>query len=927
MFEIKKENLIFKIVVPFIISLLFVVSITLGTLYFLQKKHINQQSTEKLENVSAMLHDKINDDTKLFKELIDFLQKDETILYNYKKRNKEWLFLYLHQIYLDFRDNHDITHIYIHNTNKTNFLRAHDKDLHSDTVNRFTLDRAADTGASAYGIEFGENHDFALRVVVPWYDSGELIGYIEIGKNIEYINKDLKEILKTDIVFTLDIKSLNTKVDDKASDYRYIKLENYCVIKSSVLNIETSQELMKILNQSNNISDTIYKNNNSIYTVSSEALYDMLNNEIGKVYIFIDITHDLGELNSILTQVISLLIVITLFILFYFYRYVKKIDKILEEDKKTIEFNFRFEQYVNKISSELFVNDDIDESIDKTLKHLGEILDAHRAYLFLFKDDYSLMDNAHEWCAKGVEPEIDNLRDEATKPFKWWLEQCMQLKPIVIENINELPKRARNEKLSLQKQHIKSLMVYQVLSKGSLIGFVGIDMVKNSIKWSSTHHSFVKITAEAISTAFDKKADNEKLIDAYDDISLTLNSASNGILVINEKGNVTLYNENFINMWELEEMSISKNTHIELLEKLSDKILNYKQTMNSIEFLVENKSAEITFMAFLKNGRVFEIISQPRIKDMSFKGRVFSFRDVTKKITSEKELRLAAKVFENSLEGIIITDAQTNIIKVNKSFLRITGHKTDDILGHKPSILKSHWHDRDFYSDLWRRLQKEGIWEGEIKDRRRNGEMYISLSTIILIKDAKGNTANYIGFTRDITKIKETQKHIETLAYYDSLTNLPNRALFLDRLGQSLLYCKRNSKKSALLFIDLDNFKHVNDTHGHQIGDILLQNVAKILVESVRASDTVSRLSGDEFTIIVRNLESKEDVITIADKIIKKISHPVVIEEDIFLDVGCSIGAALYPDDATDKYELIRMADEAMYRAKQSGKNRLEFYR
>lgn len=926
----KKENLIFKIVTPFLLSLIFAVVFTLSTLYYLQKKHINQQSAEKLENISAVMHKTVNNNIDLFKEFIEFLEKDEKVVKYYKERNRDALFLYLHQKYLDLNKNHNITHLYIHGTDKTNFLRVHNKDMHSDKIERITLDKAVETGAAASGIEFGMNHNFVLRVVLPWYDNGELIGYIEIGKNIEYISKDLSDILNTNIIFTINKGMINEKEYkewiNSSNSHRYRRLKNSFVINSTMPNIRPSRELLNILDKKEDITNFVIQDQGHVYSISSESLYDISHKNIGKMHVLVDISYDITELAYTIFKVVSLLLIIMIVILFYYYRYIKKIDNILEEDKKTIEFNFKFERYVNKISNELFINDDIDMSINNTLKNLGEILDAHRAYLFLFKDNYDLMDNTHEWCAKGVNHEMQNLRNESTKPFKWWLRQCRSLKPIVIEDIEDLPDEAHNEKLSLIDQHIRSLLVYQIVSKGSLIGFVGIDMVNENTKWTPTHHSFVKITAEAISVAFDKKADSERIINAYDDISLTLNSASNGILVINEKGKITLYNKNFINMWDLNEESVRLNTHTDLLKKLSDNILNYEQISKYVESLIENNHAELTFITYLKDSKIFEVTSLPRIKDHIFKGRIFTFRDVTDEINAQKEIELAAKVFENSLEGIIITDADANIMKVNNSFLKITGFSKDEILGHKPSILHSDWQDEVFYKRLWNDLLRNEIWEGEIKDRRKNGEMYISYSTIILIKDKEDNKTNYIGFTRDITKIKEDEEHIKTLAYYDSLTNLPNRSLFMDRLGQSLLYCKRNDQKSALLFIDLDNFKYVNDTYGHHTGDLLLQKVAEILSQSVRESDTVSRLSGDEFTIILRNIESKGDILTIANKIIEKLSKPIMIKDDLELNIGSSIGAAVYPDDAKDEESLIKMADSAMYSAKENGKNRLKFY-
>lgn len=918
----KKENLIFKIIAPFLISLFFVIFVTLSTLYYLQKTHINQESINSFKNVSEIFHKTINNDAILFENLIQIVQKDETIINNYKSRNRDWLFLYLHQIYLDFQDKHNITHLYIHDTDKRNFLRVHNKDMHSDKINRNTLDEAFNAGAISSGIELGIYRDFSLRVVSPWYDAGELIGYVEIGKNIEQISKELALTLKTNIIITINKDMI--KDTSSSNDKRYIELNNFYVIKSTLSNIEISNELLNILDKKENIFNTAISNQGHIYNINSESIYDKMGNNVGKLYIFSDVSGELAGLKSIIFQVTTILSIIIAFIFFYYYKYIKQIKNRLLNDKKTIELNFKFEQYVNKISSDLFVNNDIDKSINNTLKNLGEVLNANRAYLFLFKENYSLMDNTHEWCAYGVNHEIDNLRDEATEPFKWWLKQCKELKPIIVEDINDLPIEAANEKLSLQKQQIKSLMVYQIVSKESLIGFVGIDMVEGKIKWSETHHSFVKITAEAISLAFDKKTDSEKIINAYDDISLTLNSAINGILVTNEYGNISLYNKNFIYMWEIEDSSINLNTYLELLKMLSYKILNYKKVFNSVQFLINNYSAELTFITFLKNGKIFEISSMPRIKDEQFKGRVFTFRDVTKKIAGEKELELAAKVFENSLDGIIISDSKANIIKANNSFLNITGYEMSDIIGHPPSVLQSSWHDEKFYNRLWNKLQKDSIWEGEIKNSKKNGEMYISLATIILIKDNEENITNYICIIRDITKIKESQERIEYLAYYDSLTNLPNRALFMERFKQGLLYCKRNNRKSALLFIDLDNFKYVNDTYGHQIGDLLLKEVSTILLGCVRTSDTVSRLSGDEFTVIVRNIDDKNDIITIANKIIEKLSKPIIIN-NISLDIGSSIGASIYPDDAQEADKLIKIADSAMYKAKENGKNRLEF--
>ncbi len=288
-------------------------------------------------------------------------------------------------------------------------------------------------------------------------------------------------------------------------------------------------------------------------------------------------------------------------------------------------------------------------------------------------------------------------------------------------------------------------------------------------------------------------------------------------------------------------------------------------------------------------------------------------------------LQLFAKMFENSGEAILITDDKRNILTVNPAFEHITHFSAAEVLGKNPRILSSGKQSREFYGEMWEIIEVTGKWSGEIWNRRKDGEIYAEWLSIAAVKNNKGEVINYISSFTDITKRKEAEKRIEFLAHYDSLTKLPNRALFGDRLRRALLLADRNKYKVGLMFLDLDKFKEINDTLGHLAGDQLLQSVAERLRESVRASDTICRQGGDEFLILIEEIQSNVELTRIADKIMVAMSRPHLLGEHS-RTVSFSIGAAMYPDDADNEETLIKHADRAMYQAKESGRNSFKLY-
>ncbi len=295
-------------------------------------------------------------------------------------------------------------------------------------------------------------------------------------------------------------------------------------------------------------------------------------------------------------------------------------------------------------------------------------------------------------------------------------------------------------------------------------------------------------------------------------------------------------------------------------------------------------------------------------------------RDISERKRAELELHIAAAAFE-SRDGMFVTDAQQIILRVNSAFTQITGYEAQEVIGKTPKMLGSGRHDADFYQTMWAAIESADVWHGEIWNRRKNGEVFPAQLTITAVTGSTGEVAHYVAILHDITLRKKLEAEVAQLAFFDPLTQLPNRRLFNDRFSQALAHAKRAQTTLALMFIDLDKFKPINDEHGHEAGDWVLQTVAQRMESCLRASDTAARVGGDEFLVLLADIQTGNDAWALADKIRLALDEPFVTPSGLTLAIAASIGIAVYPDHGQTEQDLMRRGDSAMYQAKKAGGN------
>ncbi|OHD95812.1 MAG: hypothetical protein A2019_07585 [Sulfurimonas sp. GWF2_37_8] len=410
---------------------------------------------------------------------------------------------------------------------------------------------------------------------------------------------------------------------------------------------------------------------------------------------------------------------------------------------------------------------------------------------------------------------------------------------------------------------------------------------------------------------------NERQLSLAD---LALNIITDAIYLINEK-----YKIIYVNQAACDMLGYSKS---ELLSKMIfdiDPLVTPDEINITKQTTLTNKVVQFETKHKRQDGSIFdvEIITYPYM-DGEFCLSVV--KDSTERKKNEEKLKLLASVFTSAKEGIVITNTKGIIVDVNEAYTLITGYSKDEIVGQNAGFLKSDKHDKSFYKNMWNELIQNKYWIGEIWNRRKNGEIFVERLTISAISDSNSNISSYVGLLTDITTGKDYESTLERMAFYDSLTGLPNRLLFAERINQAMMFSKRLKTIIAVCYLDLDAFKPVNDCFGHSAGDKLLIEIARRMQNHVRESDTVARIGGDEFAILLLNINSIEECEKIISKMLVSINETYILPNNKGVNVTASIGVALYPQDNVASDILLRHADQAMYLAKESGKNKYIFH-
>ena len=344
--------------------------------------------------------------------------------------------------------------------------------------------------------------------------------------------------------------------------------------------------------------------------------------------------------------------------------------------------------------------------------------------------------------------------------------------------------------------------------------------------------------------------------------------------------------------------------------------------------VIDNGQQKIVEELVAEHGteRWFETFKSPVFDNQGgIVGTVGFSRDISERKSHELELKLAATVFENTVEGVVITGTNAEIIKINGAFTTITGYSAEEAVGQRMSLLHSGRHTRAYYEQMWLSLTQTGRWQGEIWNRRKDGSVYPQMLSINAVYE-HDRIIHFVAVMLDISHIKESEQRLDYLANHDPLTGLPNRRCMQEQLSSMMLSCRKHNECIAVLFLDLDRFKLINDSLGHGIGDKILKESGQRLNALIRDNDFVSRLGGDEFVILLKGIESATFAEKIAKKIIHKLNEPFIIDNHSHIHLGTSIGITLFPHHGDTIEQLIKNADTAMYRAKESGRNRVHFY-
>jgi diguanylate cyclase (GGDEF)-like protein/PAS domain S-box-containing protein len=435
-----------------------------------------------------------------------------------------------------------------------------------------------------------------------------------------------------------------------------------------------------------------------------------------------------------------------------------------------------------------------------------------------------------------------------------------------------------------------------------------------------TPHYFVSMTDQSAGQAVE--AELEKLVA---ELRATLESTADGILVTDLKGGIRSFNQRFAELWCLPESLLTERDDLGIYNWMARMVRDAAAYSARSLAIDEDPLLEATDIIALTENRVLERVTLPQFARGNPIGRVYSFRDITQRLADERRLKLAARVFDASLDAIFVTDSKLLIDAANPAAERSSGFAAKALIGQGLNRILPLWEDPSLGEAILRALEKDGYWQGEHVQRCADGKTLPCLVSIVRVSGPEGKTANYVSFAKDLSETVAARAQIEQLAYNDSLTGLPNRVRLGERIEFAISLARRDGSRFAVLFIDLDRFKQINDSLGHMFGDQVLIEVAQRITGCLRRVDTTARIGGDEFVLLLHQTDAYGAERT-ARRLLEVMARPFEIN-DMEFSLGCSIGVAIYPEDGENLDDLIKNADSAMYHVKDRGRGDFRFYR
>jgi diguanylate cyclase (GGDEF)-like protein/PAS domain S-box-containing protein len=570
---------------------------------------------------------------------------------------------------------------------------------------------------------------------------------------------------------------------------------------------------------------------------------------------------------------------------------------------------------------------DLDEAINRALATLGAAAAADRAYIIENHPDPAtgalLLSQRYEWCAQSVVPQIDNprLQNLPYEVFSQRWRHILAAGGAVKGLVRGFPD---SERAVLEPQDIRSILVLPILLDGDFWGFIGFDDCHTDRIWMAVEENILRTAAAALGHAYVRQQAEAALRESEEQYRTLVDNLNIGVY-----RTTGTYGGWFLQANPAIMQMFGYDSELDFFQvKASDLCANKEERQSLItEILSQGQVTNRTLHLRRKDGATFwgsvtaRAAYDPQGQIKWLDGVI---EDITERRRTEARQQLAAAVFEAARESIIVTDIEGRIVAANPAFTTLSGYTEAEALGQNPRLLKSGRQSEAYYATVWQTLAQEGAWQGEFWNRRKDGELYLVLATISQVRDAAGRLAYYVGIATDLTQQKEAEQRIEHLAYYDTLTDLPNRTLLAQRAALALALAARRRETLTVLLLDLDRFKEVNDALGHAEGDTLLLQAAARLQTVIQTEDTVCRLGGDEFALLLPEVD-QEGALRVTSQLMAAFRQPFNIAGHS-LPVTVSIGIALYPHDGADFTELLKNADTALYRAKREGGNTWTFY-